>query len=707
MGVCGESEKNRKINKESKENDENNITGIIEGEKAQTPIKSKAKKGHNIQESKQSFDVSSPSPQTVENSKKNLLKNKRKDDNEKKEKNSLDLSNYSKKDKNNSINENPIEIINYDDFNIDKIYYISCPKCKSCQPYIENVEYDSEINDFRIKYICCCELSYDIYKEVYLSSIINPIKPENKCKNHKDYNLKFFCINCKKIICELCKDESHKQHDVVKNNILFKADIILKIAEEKKDKFKGYEILKKIFQNYRDDSEDIEENKLKEKTEINFENKILRTSLLENSVHKNEENDNKSENKINGDDTIKNNENKNVNNDIIFDKKNIKDKNTNPQYNQEEISIENLKKINPIDEQVIQDFNRGNDSYINKDDINKYNQNNSFNNQKLKSNQNNYPFQEKEKVTGKNIFEINNSTNNNNENYEFKEFKCIKTLEGHKEKVVSLILLESGNIATGSYDSSIYIWDISKGIMINKKEEKGYVFCLLEFEKNMLLSGTSENNIDLWDLSSKENKYIYKFKGHQLWVNCLVKCNDKIFASAGNDANIIIWDFYEKKFIKYLQGHRDCILSLIKLNDGKLCSSSADLTIKIWDWKNNKCLSTLSGHEKWVKCLYQLKDGTILSGSDDKSIKIWKDYECKKSIKEHTLSIRALCQIDDNFWASGSFDKTIKIWDIKNYKCLQNISGHTGNIICIIKLKNNMFASCSCDKTIKIWDNNY
>ena len=206
MGVCGESEKSRKPKKGNEEGDENNITGIIEGGETQTHFRDNSKKSNNLKKSKLSADLNVTSPQIIENSKNNLLKNKKKDENnnDKKEKNTLDLSHNSEKDKNNSINDNPIEIINYDELNNDINYYIACPKCNNCQPFIENVEFDNEINDFSIKYICCCETSNDKYKEDYLSSLINPLKPENECPTHKENYLKLFCKNCKKIICELC-----------------------------------------------------------------------------------------------------------------------------------------------------------------------------------------------------------------------------------------------------------------------------------------------------------------------------------------------------------------------------------------------------------------------------------------------------------------------------------------------------------------------
>ena len=105
-------------------------------------------------------------------------------------------------------------------------------------------------------------------------------------------------------------------------------------------------------------------------------------------------------------------------------------------------------------------------------------------------------------------------------------------------------------MATGSYDCTLKIWDPFDGNCIAEKKDNGYVFCLLEFENDMILSGTSENNIGLWNLSSNNDTYEYNFIGHRLWVNCLIKYNNQIFVSASNDANIIFWNYYKKIIAK-------------------------------------------------------------------------------------------------------------------------------------------------------------
>ena len=70
-----------------------------------------------------------------------------------------------------------------------------------------------------------------------------------------------------------------------------------------------------------------------------------------------------------------------------------------------------------------------------------------------------------------------------------KDFTNTRTFYGHSEKVTAITQLNSGKIATGSYDNTIRIWDLNDKEKTSEDKiirENGRIFTLLEFKENKL-----------------------------------------------------------------------------------------------------------------------------------------------------------------------------------------------------------------------------
>ena len=297
--------------------------------------------------------------------------------------------------------------------------------------------------------------------------------------------------------------------------------------------------------------------------------------------------------------------------------------------------------------------------------------------------------------------------------------ECKNTLQGHQNKVITIIFLSSlcssgqgYKLASGGCDNTIKIWDSQYDISSFHYEiektliETNNVLTLLEFEPNLLLSGTAGNVINLWSLYT--NQKLYTFTEHKLWVNCLIKLTNNHFASCSNDSKIIVWNYSSKTKEYEMAEHSDCVLTMILLDNNNICSGSADNSIKMWNWNECKCIMNMLGHEQWVKCLCQMENGDIVSGSDDKTIKVWRNGCCIRTIQGHEDAVRTVCVYQRKYLLSGGFDCSIRVWDVKNeWKCLQVMKEHNANVICIIKKEDVGIVSCSNDNTIKLWKWNY
>ena len=536
---------------------------------------------------------------------------------------SINESNDDNKNSNiNSINninkDNDNNIItnkNYDKFLLSKDYYLICPECDKNILTIESIKYDSDKKDFIVNYKCFCEEK--IPKIFYHIISDHP----SYCYNHRN-ELKFLNVESNTLLCEECLEE-HKNYKIknILNKEVIPEEIMTKINEQKEE-FKGFNIIKKIYEFYASD--------------------------------------------------------KNIE---ILAKYN--------KYNKFQ-SKEESSQIYIVESQEIDESQNIRAQSKNKEQANK--NNTSI----VKNSLTNF-----EEIKGQ------------EKDLSLIQFRNSKTLKGHKGRVSALIKLSNCLIASGSYDGTVKIWDITKeekDSLIMSKNAIGSVFCLLEFKPGFLLGGTSQNMVNLWDLNDKGEEYIHNFYQHYLWVNALVKCDENHFASASNDSKIIIWDYTNRVYKRTLEGHNDCIMAMILLKSGYLCTASSDEDIRIWDWRQAICLSYFRPHSKYVKCLLELNNENLITGSEDSTIGIWKkeseNYDNIKFLKGHELPVRTLCYISDNYFASGSFDNKIKIWDLKNYKEVQTLEGHASNVICVIKYKEDMLISCSSDKTIRIWETN-
>ena len=106
-----------------------------------------------------------------------------------------------------------------------------------------------------------------------------------------------------------------------------------------------------------------------------------------------------------------------------------------------------------------------------------------------KKEQNNIENEKNENINDKRE-EIYNSLKSDPQNYsKINQYNNTQTILGHSEKVTHLIQLESGKLASGSYDKTIRIWDASDKSKAEAEkiiQEDGYVLSLLEFEKNKI-----------------------------------------------------------------------------------------------------------------------------------------------------------------------------------------------------------------------------
>ena len=282
-------------------------------------------------------------------------------------------------------------------------------------------------------------------------------------------------------------------------------------------------------------------------------------------------------------------------------------------------------------------------------------------------------------------------------------------LEGHSGSVDALCQLWNGQLASGSRDSTIRLWDVATGAEAaspKKCAEAATALCQLRDEPfdGWLASGSDDGTIWLWDMTSDAKAV--PVRGHAGKVAALCQLRDGRLVSGSHDKTIRMWNLKIRAEATPPKKCADAITALCELSDGRLASGSRDKTIRVWDVET-EAEDAFKGHEDEVTALCQLRDGRLVSGSHDRTIRLWDLNTRVEAIppKKYADAITALCELSDGRLASGSDDKTIRVWDVST-GTETALKGHGDSVTALYLLTDGRLASASGadDKTIRIWD---
>jgi WD40 repeat protein len=173
--------------------------------------------------------------------------------------------------------------------------------------------------------------------------------------------------------------------------------------------------------------------------------------------------------------------------------------------------------------------------------------------------------------------------------------RTLRTIWGqHTQAIVALAVLPNGNLASGSVDNTICIWDPMTGEhlrTLGKSSSTSSFSSLLRAADGLralavlpdgsLASGSDwDSSIYVWHPMTGASRKIYD-QYLSCSVNALVVLPNGSLASGSKD-KICIWNPITGDYLRCLSGHTDGITALAVLPDGSLASGSQDNTIRVW-----------------------------------------------------------------------------------------------------------------------------
>ena len=334
----------------------------------------------------------------------------------------------------------------------------------------------------------------------------------------------------------------------------------------------------------------------------------------------------------------------------------------------------------------------------------------------------------------------------------WKHGRCdLKIFRGHVNGVMCL-QFDDSVLITGSYDTTIKVWDIATGEEIRTLEGHTSGVRCLQFDDSKLISGSIDATVKIWDWRKGEC-----MATHAVHSSGIVGLHfdSSLLATASIDKTIKIWNFNDSSRFT-LRGHSDWV-NAVRVDSASrtVLSASDDCTVKLWDLDTKSCVKTFEGHVGQVQQVLTLphdfdfedsevddSDGTssttstnsypqhpqptnqsttepygpgftesdrpmppryMLTGALDSTIRLWDTYtsKCLRTYFGHVEGVWALAA-DSLRVVSGAEDCMVKVWDTRSGKCERTFTGHAGPINCL-GLSDNRMCTGGEDNEVRMY----
>jgi hypothetical protein len=257
-------------------------------------------------------------------------------------------------------------------------------------------------------------------------------------------------------------------------------------------------------------------------------------------------------------------------------------------------------------------------------------------------------------------------------------FDVQKVLEGHRGPVTSLSFAPDGKtIATGSYDLTVRLWDVSSAKELLQMGDLGDVVLSVVYSPDgrTLAAAVRRQGVKVWEVPT--GRVVHEIATPRQVVALRFSPDGKTLAGGtGGDrtdepGEVRLWDLASGRLRATLQGHRAEVKALAFTPDGRFLASASDAprpgeggSVKFWDaatLDELKPLACPSG----VDALAYSADGHALAiGLASGELMLWAPWG-RPTFPAHDGPIFGVAfSPDGRRLATVGKDQTLKVWDL-------------------------------------------
>jgi F-box and WD-40 domain protein CDC4 len=267
--------------------------------------------------------------------------------------------------------------------------------------------------------------------------------------------------------------------------------------------------------------------------------------------------------------------------------------------------------------------------------------------------------------------------------YDPENGKLLKILSGHEGGVWALKYIGK-QIVSGSTDRTVRVWNLELGKCTHVFRGHTSTIRCMEIVTNdegetFIVTGSRDNTLHVWRLPDEDDYgedfdqhdphnpyFVTVLRGHTASVRAVTGLGNTII-SGSYDHTVRVWDLKtrENKFI--LRGHTDRIYStILDVERNRCISASMDSTIRVWDLNTGECISELTKHTSLVGLL-GLSSDFLVSAAADGTLRGWnpENYQSEFVLHQDNHSAITTFFASPNILVSGS-EGQFNIYDLRD-----------------------------------------